>query len=118
MNRQQRRAAGIKGRGATYTLNEDQIAEMKADACRCAEEAWKNQMKKEAMRSFTAVLGLPCMVLRDEFGFGPKRLERLIDGVMKEFAAIQTEHIEMHDLIDTIREETGIDLEEVERWGI
>jgi len=98
-----------------YTMNDYKIAK---DAHDYAEKLCQKQIEKEAMRSFIAVLGLPCMVLRDEFGFGPKRLERLINGVMKEFAAIQTEHIEMHDLVETIREETGIDLEEVEKWGI
>ena len=65
MNRQQRRANGIRGNVRTYTLTEAQIREVKTSA---AKEAVEVAVK--------AMLGLPLIVLRDDFGFGKQRLER------------------------------------------
>lgn len=74
MNRQQRRANGIRGNVRTYTLTDAQIREVKTSA---AKEAVEVAVK--------AMLGLPLIVLRDDFGFGKQRLERFEERLMQQF---------------------------------
>ena len=87
MNRQQRRANGIKGNVRTYTLTDVQIKEIKASAAKEAIEV-----------SVKAMLGLPLIVLRDDFGFGKQRLERFEDRLIQQFRCFDEGYIDLETL--------------------
>ena len=87
MNRQQRRANGIRGNVRTYTLTDAQITEIKVGA---AKEAIEVAVK--------AMLGLPLIVLRDDFGFGKQRLERFEERLMQQFGCFDEGYIDLETL--------------------
>ena len=96
MNRQQRRANGIRGNVRTYTLTDAQITEIKVGA---AKEAIEVAVK--------AMLGLPLIVLRDDFGFGKQRLERFEERLMQQFGCFDEGNIDLETLKKVIEQETG-----------
>lgn len=63
---------------------------------------------KKAMLS--SVLVMSVMVLRDEFGFGRKRLGRFIERFNFKSDCIYEDYASWMDFVDTIKEETGLDL--------
>ena len=99
MNRQQRRANGIKGNVRTYTLTDVQIKEIKASAAKEAIEV-----------SVKAMLGLPLIVLRDDFGFGKQRLERFEDRLILLFRCFDEGYFDLVTLKKVIEHETGAEV--------
>lgn len=99
MNRQQRRANGIKGNVRTYTLTDVQIKEIKASAAKEAIEV-----------SVKAMLGLPLIVLRDDFGFGKQRLERFEGRLIQQFKCFDEGYIDLETLKKVIEQETGAEV--------
>lgn len=61
--------------------------------------------------TFDTMLAMSMMVLRDEFDFGKKRLERFKDRFTQKAASLAGDYCTWLDIIDTIKDETGIDLE-------
>ena len=100
MNRQQRRAQGIKqvaSKQKTYNLSVDQIHQIKQNA---AAEAME--------QAFVLMMGLPMMALRDKFDFGKVRLERFSDAVLDLWDSFNKDYITLQDCIDAVYEETGV----------
>lgn len=58
--------------------------------------------------AYKGFLLLGLMVLRDEFGFGTKRMERFIDRMHDLMDSYNKGYINTDDLNKTIHEETGI----------
>lgn len=56
------------------------------------------------------VTALSEMVLRDKFGFGTTRMNRFKDYINELADSIEKDYLTVDDVINTIREETGIDL--------
>lgn len=99
MNRKERRKQGVKQKTPTYNLSKDQI------------EAVKQKAVMEASKqAFILMLGIPLIVMRDEFGFGKKRLERFIDRAIDQYDSFDKGYITLDDLINTIFEETGVEV--------
>lgn len=65
------------------------------------------KVKKNATGVVTA---LSEMVLRDKFGFGTTRMNRFKDYINELADSIEKDYLTVEDVISTIREETGIDL--------
>lgn len=67
--------------------------------------------------TFDTVLALSIAVLYEEFGFGPVRLERYIDGFSDGFQAMVADGsmIKWFDIINNIKYSTGIELQV--RWN-
>lgn len=63
--------------------------------------------RKEA---FDYLIVISLIVLRDFFGFGGKRLERFIDGVRDYYESITKKLVDIDEIIDAIKEETGIEI--------
>ena len=61
--------------------------------------------------TFDTMLAMSLMVLRDEFDFGKKRLERFKDRFTQKATSLAGDYCTWLDIIDTIKDETGIDLE-------
>lgn len=97
MNRQQRRANGMKNPVKTYTLTGDQVEKIKNDAAREAMDV-----------AFMAMLSLPLITLHDKFGFGKQRLEKFADGVLEEWKCFDEGYVTIDDLKKILERETGI----------
>ena len=74
------------------------------------------KMKDDAtMQAVNITNILPLLVLRDEFGFGKKRLQQYIDALNRQLDAFNGGHISLKDVVGTINAETGLGyMEEVE----
>lgn len=72
---------------------------------RVQENRIKNRRQKE---SFTSALIIFCWVLHDKFGFGGKRLEKLVDEIHEIIEAYNDGYINAKDLIEQLEKETGI----------
>lgn len=97
MNRRERRRQGINDKPRTYTLTDQQIAKLKADA-----------VKEASEKAFIAMLGLPMITLRDGFGFGRVRLERFMDRLIEEYKCFDEGCIGLEELKQVIEDETGV----------
>ena len=51
----------------------------------------------------------PLLVLRDQFGFGKKRLERFTNEYLEMIEAYNEGYLDLFDVVKTIEEETGLD---------
>lgn len=60
--------------------------------------------------SYKVFLLLGLMSLRDEFGFGAKRMERFMDKMSDLLDSYNKGYLNAKDLSNTIKEETGIDV--------
>lgn len=100
MNRKERRKKGVKLPAKTYTLNELQIQKLKNDAVTTAIE-----------KAQVVVLYNTLLVLRDEYGFGKKRLESFTEQWFELLDGVQEGFLDFKDMIDTIEDETGFKIE-------
>lgn len=104
MNRAERR----KAQKAGQPVKKDPMISIKSsDITRMKREA----TKEAAGVAFSLMLGLPAMVLRDKYGFGKTRLERFTDQVLELYDSFGRGYITLQDVLDTIQEETGVDIE-------
>lgn len=80
-----------------YTLTQAQIDEIKRDIS-----------IQSTKRAFHIMLAFPLMAMRDEFGFGKKRLQRIIDRILETYDAYEEKYITLEDLHTAIEDETGV----------
>lgn len=81
----------------TYTLTQNQIDQLKKEATL---EATK--------KAFIIILGFPMLALRDQFGFGKKRLNEFMGKMLDIYDAYEEGYITLEDLHETINKETGV----------
>lgn len=60
-------------------------------------------------------MAVPMMVLRDEFGFGQKRLLDFHNAFVELYDSISKGYLNINDIIKTINEETGVEIIERNR---
>ena len=106
MNRAERRRQGIKESVKTYTLNEEQIKQIKADA-----------VKEAIDTAFILMLGLPVMIIHDKY---PQLMKREVDGKCREerftdllldlYDSFDKGYLTLDDILNCITEECGIDI--------
>jgi len=87
----------------TYTLTQSQIDTIKAEATQAATK-----------RAFAIMLAMPMMVLRDQWGFGKKRLSLFTDRVFDIYEAYDDDRLTLLDMHKTIEKETGVVIKEVQ----
>lgn len=97
MNRQERRRRKIGDKPRTYTLTDQQIARLKANA-----------VKEASEKAFVAMLGLPLLTLRDEFDFGRIRLERFMERLLEKYKCFDEGYVGLEELKQVIEDETGV----------
>lgn len=73
----------------------------------------KEEVKKEVQteifqKSMMMLMSVPISVLRKEFGFGGKRLEKFGNAMVDELLKIQNEEIDPKQVTDNIEKETGL----------
>lgn len=66
---------------------------------------------KVKMQILDTVLAMSIMVLRDEFDFGKKRLERFKDRFNQKTECLNDGLVTWADILETIKDETRIDLQ-------
>lgn len=90
-------SAPAKKKTAVYNLTLEQI------------EAIKRQAAKDAVQEVMELtLGLPCMVLKDKFGFGKIRLKRFIDRLLELYDSYDKGYLSLEDVRNVLKEEGGI----------
>lgn len=83
----------------------------------------EKRMTIEATKqAFVLMLSIPSMVIRDHFGKlsrvtvdGVNRETRFVDMCMETYDAIISDRVSYEDLIETLKEETGLDLWELSK---
>ena len=106
MNRKERRAAGIKRTELVYNLRACDIATMKADA-----------YEKAVRKSFFLMLAIPCMILHDKYAIVMRkegRELRFAEECMKLYKLQEQGYVDIKDLHDCLKEETGLIVEDLE----
>ena len=69
----------------------------------------EESVEKIKMNTIDTVLIMSCMVLRDEFGFGQKRIKQFFVRFNLKTECICDGDVIWDDFIDALREETGIE---------
>ena len=87
-----------KKKTPTYNLTWQQIEKIKQDA--------RNEAIKEAVER---ALVMPLLVLRDNWGFGPQRMERFIEQVSELMSDIEAGRLDLDDITGALEEEIGIE---------
>lgn len=64
---------------------------------------------KIKMNTIDCVLIMSCMVLRDEFGFGKKRIKQFFDRFNLKTECLCDGNVVWDDFIEALKEETGIE---------
>lgn len=99
MNRaERRRAAKAEAKKDTiYTLNQEQFETLKMDIAR-----------KTVVNSFIKMFGLSLMALRDDYGFGKKRMKAFAEKIIDLLDSFQKGYITFDDIEQAIKDETGL----------
>ena len=80
------------------------------------QDAYTDKLRGELVIELTPkFMVLFLFVLHDELGFGKKRLMRILTRVQDLSDSIDKRYITFRDLIDTLYEETGVDLRGMEK---
>lgn len=91
-----------KNKTPTYNFTWDQIEGMK----RKAVEDTVDRVSREA---FQRMMVLSLLVLRDEWGFGEKRISRFMDQLSVLIVDVSEGRLSMDDITATLEEELGIE---------
>lgn len=86
----------------TYTLTGPQIEKMKNDAT-----------MEASKRALLMVMAVPLVALRDEFGFGEKRLERYMGKFLNIWECYEEDYVSLEDLMTIIETETGLQVKKL-----
>lgn len=79
------------------------------------QKGYEKGRKESIERASQLSMAVPIMVLRDEFGFGEKRIDKFITEYIKLYEAIEEGYLDLKDIIKTINEETGVKIVERNR---
>lgn len=79
------------------------------------QKGYEKGRKESIERASQYSMAVPIIVLRDEFGFGKKRIDKFVDAYIKLYEAIDEGWLDINDIIKTINEETGVKIVERNR---
>lgn len=87
-----------KKKKATYNMTAEQLHQIKVDAYK-EEEKRFNEVRAELINTaISVILNTSCVVLHDEFGLGPKRLQQYSDRMMSQLECITEGYVSLDDL--------------------
>ena len=66
------------------------------------------EVVRQTAKEYGAVVGLS---LRDELGFGKKRTERFLEGVMRRFMDVRNGLLSVEDIVETLENEIKLKIE-------
>lgn len=87
----------------TYTVTYEEIQKYIRQGY---EKGYQDAIEKASQYS----MAVPVMALRDEFGFGKKRLDKFLESYMKLYDAIEEGYLNLDDIIETVNEETSVEI--------
>lgn len=109
MNRALRRRHQIHTKETTYSLTNTKIKSMVVEHA----DRVISETKRQAINiTYQYMLASMIIVLKDKFGFGPQRLNKMISEVNKQFDCMHSGHVTGAELVDWCRE-YGIEIREV-----
>lgn len=79
------------------------------------QKGYEKGRKETIERASQLSMAVPIMVLRDEFGFGEKRIDKFIAAYIELYNSISEGYLDLKDIIKTINEETGVKIVERNR---
>lgn len=91
-----------KNKTPTYNLTWDQIEGIKRKAV-------KETVDRVSREAFERMMVLSLLVLRDEWGFGEKRMDRFIDQLSTLVEDVSEGRLSMDDITATLEDELGIE---------
>lgn len=100
MNRQERRRLGVKKKDPMISIKQSDVDAMKEEAT-----------AKGCKMAFALMLVIPAMVINDKFGLLMKkdhRLDKFIDLCMEQYKCYEEGYVELEEMAQTLKEETGI----------
>ena len=81
-----------KAKKPTYTVTYEEIQNY-------IRQGYEKGRKDSIERASQLSMAVPVMVLRDEFGFGKRRLDKFIDAYMELFNSIDDGYLNLDDII-------------------
>lgn len=110
--RRQKRAEAKQDK--IYHLTKAQLDQIVA---RATEKALDKLVMDHVEQNFIVMMMLPCIALRDTFGFGRERLTRFLDNVISKYECMIDDHdhkrrdgYNFDVFVDLLKEETGFDV--------
>lgn len=91
-----------KNKTPTYNFTLDQIEGMKRKTV-------KETVDRVSREAFERMMVLSLLVLRDEWGFGSKRMERFMDQLSELIDDVGAGRLSMDDITDALEEELDIE---------
>lgn len=91
-----------KNKTPTYNFTLDQIEGIK-------KKAVKETVDRVSREAFERMMVLSLLVLRDEWGFGEKRMDRFIDQLSTLVEDVSAGRLSMDDITATLEDELGIE---------
>lgn len=91
-----------KTKTPTYNFTWEQIQDIKKQAVR-------ETVDRVSREAFERMMVLSLLVLRDEWGFGSKRMERFIDRLSELIVDVSEGRLSMDDIADALEDELGIE---------
>lgn len=92
-----------KTKTPTYTVTYEEIQKY-------IRQGYEKGYQDAIERATQLSMAVPIMVLRDEFGFGKKRIEKFVDAYMELYNAIDEGYLNLDDIIKTVNEETSVEI--------
>ena len=92
-----------KTKTPTYTVTYNEIQNY-------IKQGYEKRKQGSIERASQLSMAVPIMVLRDEFGFGKKRIEKVVDAYMELYNAIDEGYLNLDDIIKTVNEETSVEI--------
>jgi len=89
------------------TTKADKVVNIKAADVTQIKE---NATIEAANKAFILMLAIPMIVLRDDFGFGGKRLTKFIDRALEQYKCFESGAVTIDELRQIIYEETGVSI--------
>lgn len=102
MNRAERRRLQREAAKApTYNVNQKQLSNLIRDGVNDRLEEIRNETISKTVQAYTAAWVIS---LHDEFNFGHKRLQRVLDKVQNQFECVTAETVTVEDLVNWCKE--------------
>lgn len=101
MNRAERRRANRQQKEPVINIKSNDVQKIKESAT-----------NEAVSKAFVLMMNVPLIVLRDNFGFGEKRLGKFIDEVKKNMDCLTEGYVSFEDLKNALEKETGLKIEE------
>lgn len=68
----------------------------------------KDAVNRATLQAFELMIGLPCLVLHDKWGYGKQRIERFVWQCIDMLNAFNDGYLTVEDIHKTLKEECGV----------